>query len=584
MNIQYISFDVYDTLIRRIFTPQQLYRMMEIKLKEEGCDCYKDFSRKRILAEKELRNKGNKNYSLSDVYNTDVFIDLTLNEKDKLRFLEEEYEIHNTLPNYYGRKLYKKYCKKYQIICVSDMYLDKRVIGQILKKNGYSAINKIYVSCEEEASKRETTLFLKVAEDLNISCNEILHVGDALRSDFINPKLLGMKSIRCHKSEEFIKTNDFCYDLGFNTLGPVMYGFCQWLHKAAAGRPMIFLAREGLTIQKYYHILYKKENTQSMFVSRRSVINGTAYILLQRLSSDEFIQTISEKRNETVEELFCRLGLQPEKYMSGLQREKINLSDAVSHHKSLYTFIEKNKKQILEDFAAEHQNFGEYLQQFCLSGSCLVDIGWKGSMQNILEKYMKAIGKEQAIWGLYFGATNKDHKNGYLFEENNKTGQNTFCFSGLLEVLMQPMLGSVTGYEKSNNEVQPVFDQCEFRGDDVNKIKKLQSGVSDFLNKCAFFEGNCQFDKQMYMQKLFRLGLYPSNKDIAELGNISVYENGTTRRLVEHASLLRFKDLKKKFVETNWKTAFLKKLFYLRLPYHVGINYLRRYMDQKGNQ
>ena len=54
----------------------------------------------------------------------------------------------------------------------------------------------MYVSSEYALTKRTGKLFKKVLEDLEfVSPDEVLHIGDNLRSDWIRPKLIGMKTI-----------------------------------------------------------------------------------------------------------------------------------------------------------------------------------------------------------------------------------------------------------------------------------------------------------------------------------------------------------------------------------------------------
>ena len=53
----------------------------------------------------------------------------------------------------------------------------------------------VYVSSEYALTKRTGKLFKKVLELESVSPNEVLHIGDNLRSDVIRPRLIGMKSV-----------------------------------------------------------------------------------------------------------------------------------------------------------------------------------------------------------------------------------------------------------------------------------------------------------------------------------------------------------------------------------------------------
>jgi len=60
----------------------------------------------------------------------------------------------------------------------------------------------VNVSSEYALTKRTGKLFKKVLEELEfVSPNEVLHIGDNLRSDWFRPKLIGMKSVLvCHRA------------------------------------------------------------------------------------------------------------------------------------------------------------------------------------------------------------------------------------------------------------------------------------------------------------------------------------------------------------------------------------------------
>ena len=80
------------------------------------------------------------------------------------------------------------------------MYLNSHTI---LQNCGYDLTTvPIYVSCEHAKTKRTGNLFKKVLEDLEfVSPDEVLHIGDNLRSDWFRPKLIGMKAILVKSSD-----------------------------------------------------------------------------------------------------------------------------------------------------------------------------------------------------------------------------------------------------------------------------------------------------------------------------------------------------------------------------------------------
>ena len=89
-----------------------------------------------------------------------------------------------------------------RIVIISDMYLDCSTISTLLQNCGYNldGVN-VYVSSEYALTKRTGNLFKKVLEIEGVKSNEVLHLGDNLRSDWFRPKLIGMKSLLvCHRA------------------------------------------------------------------------------------------------------------------------------------------------------------------------------------------------------------------------------------------------------------------------------------------------------------------------------------------------------------------------------------------------
>ena len=132
--IKVVSFDIYDTLVQRIVSPDIIYKIIGEELQID------DFIEKRKNAEMIISNEKNGIYNLEEIYNQ---INLEQKLKKKAMKLEEELEINNAVINPVGLSLYNKYCDDYKLICVSDMYLSKKVINKILEKNNYKKIKEI---------------------------------------------------------------------------------------------------------------------------------------------------------------------------------------------------------------------------------------------------------------------------------------------------------------------------------------------------------------------------------------------------------------------------------------------------------
>ncbi len=566
MKIKYVSFDIYDTLIKRILPLEKLYDFMGKELRNEYKINIENFREKRILAQKLAKTKFGYNYNLEEIYLS--FPDkLSEKEVEIIIRLEKESEIKNTIVNKEGLNLYNKYKNDYHIICISDMYLDKDTINKILTKNGYK-VEATYVSCEERLSKREKKLFLKVLKNLKIKSKELLHIGDAKRSDYLNPKLLGINSkIINNKSKE----KDYYYDIGFKIFAPMMYEFCKFINKNSVDRKLVFVSREGDFIKKCYNIIYPNEETEMIYISRKSVTLGTISIFLKNNSFKELLRIISIKRNETVEELFKRLGLDINKYSQELKEYNIDFTSNINN--LVENFFEDYKSSIINDTKEFNDLFSKYILNVFSKRNTLVDIGWKGSMQDLLNNYLHATNNKNVINGIYLGVMDNRNKAGYLFNENNEDCQNILDYSGLLEIIMMPNYGSVIAYKEGRKGVVPMFDEVEFSKQSLSIIKNIQLGIIDYINNIKIFNNCIEFKREEIIDILNKFALIPKIKDINYFKNLDFYDNDIKYHLVEPFSL---KNIKSNFLNTKWKTAYLKNLFKINLPYNKLINKIRK--------
>lgn len=178
-SIDVVSFDIFDTLIvRPVVEPTDIFYLLDKKLKKE----YNiDFINYRLNAEREL---GNPLASLDEIYE---FIQekykLSSDEISLMKKEETSCEKQLCFRRDDIFELYKfalEHNKK--IIAISDMYLSSEVLNDILLKNGYNKIEKVYVSNECKSRKDTGALYKYVKKnEENLS---IVHIGDNYESDY----------------------------------------------------------------------------------------------------------------------------------------------------------------------------------------------------------------------------------------------------------------------------------------------------------------------------------------------------------------------------------------------------------------
>ncbi len=180
MKYDIISFDIFDTLIRRPFeSPTDIFPIVGEKLG------IKNFKKIRIDAERTARKKklsesghGEVNiYDIYDIISERTGIDPQKGAETEL-LTEKEYCFADA---YMSRVFGLLRENKKDIIIVSDMYIPHDKMEELLFSCGYGGYKKLYVSCDNSCGKNTGELFKKIADEY--SGKSIVHVGDNYASD-----------------------------------------------------------------------------------------------------------------------------------------------------------------------------------------------------------------------------------------------------------------------------------------------------------------------------------------------------------------------------------------------------------------
>ena len=342
-----ISFDVFDTLVLRPFErPADLFHLVGAKLE------YLDFARLRSEAEakaRQLKYREEKTYEVTleeiwDVMEEDVGI-----PKDEGMPIEVETELVYCFGNPYMLEVFR-YLREGMdesktIICTSDMYLPSDVIRQMLEKCGFHEVEKVYVSCEQGASKSDGSLYQKVREELEQEVGRpltFIHTGDNRVSDVEKAEANGWRANHypnVNDLGEWYRARDLStitgslyrgivnahiynglrtyskeYELGFIYGGLFVTGYCQWIHRYAREHgidKILFLARDGDILYKVYRKMYPEkgglDHREYVYWSRLAATKlGAKYF-----KYDYFRRFLHHKVNQgyTLEQVFASMEL-----------------------------------------------------------------------------------------------------------------------------------------------------------------------------------------------------------------------------------------------------------------------------------
>ncbi len=292
-----ISFDIFDTLLLRPFArPTDLFYILEEKLHTTG---FVDIRKK---AEREARDmallqKGNHEVTIFDIY--ELIEQKTGIPKDVGVKVEFETEMEFCFPNPYMQVVYRSLLSQgKKMVATSDMYLPEDMIRQLLDKCGYTGIEEIFVSCDNNCNKRNKGLFYLMIKKVGKK-NKIIHIGDNGQTDIKAAQEVGLDAqhyknvhlagnqYRADGMSELtfatyagivnttlhngLDTYSPAWEFGFIYGGLYILGFCNWLHQKAVQNnidKILFLSRDGSIYKRVFDYLFDDVPNEYMLWSR----------------------------------------------------------------------------------------------------------------------------------------------------------------------------------------------------------------------------------------------------------------------------------------------------------------------------
>lgn len=402
----YISFDVFDTLILRIVEqPIDVFSFIEARYQ------FPHFCDLRVNAEKKARlisKTGEVN--LRDIYQvlakaTDIHIETWMR-----REIEAELLVCRANP-YFSKVVEALKKRNKKMIVVSDMYLGKPIIEQLLNACGYSVFEEIFVSNTYGLAKGNGKLYDVINE--YVAGHSIIHIGDNLESDFVNARKAGIESWHYPNVNEpygvrnlpfgmsrltgsitkgllnaYLRNGIYNYDkyfeFGMINGGLLACGYCEYLNKVVEEQKVdriLFLARDGYIVKQVYDLCYKQCETDYILFSRFC----SDQILFEKYTEDYINHNICYRydlqNKVTVEQLMKEIDL--EFLLNKLNLYGLKGSDILTRENgdAVVELIYEQKNSIIKYFNSTQEHMYAYLKPVIEECSCIlaVDLGWFGT-------------------------------------------------------------------------------------------------------------------------------------------------------------------------------------------------------------
>ncbi len=474
---QVISFDIFDTLLLRPFTDStDVFAYIEEKY------CWKGFKAIRKKAEIVARNNSvNEDITYDEIYQRipeyDPSIELET-EKQILRFNPEIKELFE-----YSVRSNKK------VIIISDMYLPKEFLVEVLKVNGYEGYEGLYISASEGVTKASGNLYKRVLNRLQIAPHALLHIGDNVVSDYTIPKKLGMKACYYPKvcdqylskkpfrtkmcgslpGSMFIQLSaiyslqnrDYWERFGYEIAGALCYAYTMWVFNEVkdvkTDADLLFVARDGYLLKLFFEAMNgeKRNNITSYYVYAPRMIQ-----LISALNREDGIEHFERKHFEALI-----------KYYS----QELPEVGSTAELPSLKQYVLENKAALMRKAEIEQQEYKDYISGLGIGKgkTYIVDSRTENySAQKLIEKTIK----KETI-GLYWVIGSENSM--YLAKAYQKEKQNVLLSWQLIEFI----LSAPTPPIKAIRACAPVYSEGNsFEGKRREIFKKIETGAKDFLS------------------------------------------------------------------------------------------------------
>lgn len=547
-----ISFDIFDTALTRLFdSPVDVFLETERILLQKIGVLAKGFALFRERAEQRARDvqhltRGLEEVSIKEIYSELAAILPTGFDLELAIATELEVERRSLIavPDILEATERLNHVGK-EYIFVSDMYLPLSFLEEVLKNNGFRRWKAIYVSCETNCTKATGRIW---SEIINTYGNKILHVGDDLHADVINPQAKGISTLGYSRAVSerrvgskfspdalpFSKINrnfqlsrraslDYIDNnlevtsrgLGF-TLGGIVVGtFLRWLSQRLALHKIervYFCARDGYLLKQAWDTLGFDEilgiKSRYLYVSRASlnIASGIANSSPNRLSHDLLTFLSSSAGKTTVKEAIDRAGLSAQTLINNDALVTFGDLDVVliwNQNVNIFEeMLQRHASVVYQVLFSRYSNCIAYLKQeglFLDGRQAMVDLGWHGTMQRSLRSLLLRENGTSELFGFYYGLWPAAKGNRY------SAGLMESCFAteylswseqpevhqgvAILEQLHSAPHGSVMGYEiSSDGKALPIFRDNPSEVKQYNEITRyFQEGVLDSIR--AYFNG-----------------------------------------------------------------------------------------------
>lgn len=525
-----VCFDYFDTLVTRCVEPEHtkriasglLSRLLQGSITGEALYHFrKDIEYRLCLASAEITSE--LEFRFEDL-GTNLWAELKKQDicsvlPDRNRFIEEMLAIEVAV-----EKAVQSVCAEvlqviqalhrldFTLLLISDFYLPEKEFLEILSWHKLEHLfAKVYVSSVHGMSKGSGRIYPMICENLGLESGQLLMIGDNPHADIKMARHHGMRAIFLQRPDgknmagdrqkkEKKQTSDpeepfRQIILPKETLFPEI-GMSFWLftHRLFEElnehnvRNVFFLSKEGELLKKlfdqYQIALFgsHKINSHYLLASRKATFIAS----LRSIDEEDFSRLLDHYRDISIRDFLQSLNFDDVTIGRICERMPHDCDRRLTGIRHHHVFRELLLLEMFRDaFEARREeqriNFIRYLDSFGVEyrreGLHLVDVGWKGSIQ---DNIYHILADEISISGYYIGSFNAtertagNRKKGLLFDNYPHPSPYFNVFNSnrsLFEMVLGASHGSASSYGSPDNMQT---------GDDLSGKMAVQAGSGVF--------------------------------------------------------------------------------------------------------
>jgi len=474
-----------------------------------------------------------------------------------------------------------KTCEEHGIpvTILSDFYLPSNLMWQLMEFHEIAThIADLVVSADYLITKKTGRLYGFILNKHKLENRNIVMIGDNFSADGEMAHNNGLTALCIDRAKQRAKYHDYtqkfsnanwlknnldgvikkCDQTVFPEIVYTLYLFIKNLYISLIRKNVtnvFFLAREGQFLKKLFDEYQEIECSKGMYrikthylcASRRSTFLPS----LKNLEEETFDILFRQYRVLSTMDFLVNLGFNLKQTEKILSEFKINANEKIDDFptskimsqlrnsvtfKSIYEESRQSQKEIFSDYI---KSFGV---NFFSNSLVIVDVGWKGTIQDNLAKIIKL---PNGIDGFYLGLvapgnTSQDNrKTGLLFDYSSTPEKILKVFDenrSLFEVLLGADHGSTVRYSYgNNNKSMPILEESDWETR-IHKtiIQPLQNNIYKNFHQVCQVVARSGFEYQI-LQKMVvkwhsRIVFYPTKKEIewfekmAHMENFGVFE------------------------------------------------------------